>query len=169
MRILSPVPGICGGSVWFSALSWERGGLKVYWWLQMCAPHCPTSKLVYAVSHHLASALASHVSPSSFPPSAAAPCPAHCQASCHSPNMWPLSLCQVRVFLCRHCPLTGYMVGAHRRGPLASEIGEQEGWDGDGYIKKELKVEGFSVLFLEFPLKIKIFVYSPNDGGPELI
>lgn len=61
------------------------------------------------------------------------------------------------------------MVGAHRRGPLASEIGEQEGWDGDGYIKKELKVEGFSVLFLEFPLKIKIFVYSPNDGGPELI
>ena len=143
--------------------------MKVYWWLQMCAPHCPTSKLVYAVSHHLASALASHVSPSSFPPSAATPCPAHCQASCHSPNMWPLSLCQVRVFLCRHCPLTGYMVGAHGRGPLASEIGEQEGWGGDGCIKKELKVEGFSVLFLEFPLKIKIFVYSPNDGGPELI
>ena len=60
-------------------------------------------------------------------------------------------------------------MGAHGQGPLASEIGEQEGGGGSGYIKKELKVEGFSVLFLEFPLKRKIFVYSPNDGGLELI
>lgn len=48
------------------------------------------------------------------------------------------------------------------------EIGEQ--WrQGDGYIKRELKAEGFSVLFLEFSLKIKIFVYSANEGGLELI
>ena len=47
-------------------------------------------------------------------------------------------------------------------------MGDQWG-QGDGSIKRELKVEGFSVLFLEFSLKIKIFVYSANEGGPELI
>lgn len=34
---------------------------------------------------------------------------------------------------------------------------------------RELKVEAFSVLVLEFPLKTKISVYSPKDRGFDLI
>lgn len=44
------------------------------------------------------------------------------------------------------------------------EIGERWG-DRDGCIKRELTVEGFSVLFLDFSLKTKISMYSPKDRG----
>lgn len=48
--------------------------------------------------------------------------------------------------------------------PRWLEIGERWGY-GDGCIKRELRGEGFSVLFLEFSLKTKTSVYSPKDRG----
>lgn len=42
------------------------------------------------------------------------------------------------------------------------------GWR-DGLTKRELKVEGFSVLFSHFSLKIKTFLYSFKDGGFDVI
>lgn len=35
-------------------------------------------------------------------------------------------------------------------------------------VSRELQVGGFSVLFLGFSLKIKVFVYPLKDGGSDL-
>ena len=136
-RCLVQCQEYAGGCIYSSALSWDRSRLRIYWWVQKCAPHCLTSELVYAVSHHLASALASHLSPTSLPPSSATP--VHCQASCHSPNMWPGPLCRVWLFLCRHCAVARY-AGGNGRSVGAGGWLYQEGAQSWGLLSVVLRV-----------------------------
>lgn len=139
-----------GGCVSFSAFSWDRGRLKMHWLVQKCAPNWLTSYLACAISHNLASALLSHISPTSLhhPLLPSLPC-STTKPLCHSLNMWPTPLWPSGYPSA--CPVSWKMplVGAYQRRPLGIWKYKSSGGWRDGYIR-ELKVEGFSLLFRVF-------------------